>query len=40
MQSAIEVAAKKYKIIVLLQIDADKASEDGILFYSNDEGLT
>jgi putative RNA 2'-phosphotransferase len=37
---AIEVAAKKYKNMVLLQIDTTKASENGILFYSNDEALT
>lgn len=39
MQDAIEVAKKKYKNIVLLQIDAIKASEEGILFYSNDRNL-
>ncbi|MBI5373720.1 MAG: RNA 2'-phosphotransferase [Sphingobacteriales bacterium] len=39
-QGAIEVAEKKYKRIVLLQIDATMASEDGILFYNNDENLT
>lgn len=37
---AVEVAKKKYRNIALLQIDAVKASEDGILFYSNDKGLT
>lgn len=39
MQGAIEVAEKKYKNIVLLQIDAIKASQDGVLFYSNDRTL-
>jgi putative RNA 2'-phosphotransferase len=39
-QGAVDVAEKKYKSIALLQINAIKASEDGILFYSNDEDLT
>lgn len=38
-QGAIEVAAKKYKNIVLLQVDTITASQDGILFYSNDRDL-
>lgn len=35
-QDAKEVAAKKYQNIVVLEIAANKAFEDGILFYSND----
>lgn len=38
-QGAIEVAEKKYKNIVLLQVDAIKASQEGVLFYSNDRDL-
>lgn len=36
-KEAIEVAAKKYKTVALLKIDSIKASESGILFYSNDK---
>jgi putative RNA 2'-phosphotransferase len=36
-QFALDVAEKKYKSIVLLQVDAVKASAEGVLFYSNDK---
>jgi putative RNA 2'-phosphotransferase len=38
-QGAVEIAAKKYKGILLLQVEALKASENGVLFYSNNRDL-